>query len=247
MQYYSHYIWESGSEERKNPVSVVLQQVSRNKHHYLLACVCDGRGSIREIQMDECTNGCNVGSNRENEQAGSLTSGYFTERLVEWFHGPFLQQVSRKSCSENEIYRSLSRELEKTEGELREFCMQKKRKTVYDVWGILLSDECFWIFQKGKIRGYLFNRRFNRLQRKLLQIAEGEERNLVQGNVQKRIGILLCTPEFGNSVSEEDMLQVLFEEPMDAGKIKKGLEEIWKADIAHGYAKATGAVYIRVE
>ena len=52
MQYYSHYIWESGSEEKDNPISVVLQQVSRKNHHYLLACVCDGRAAERDGAED---------------------------------------------------------------------------------------------------------------------------------------------------------------------------------------------------
>ena len=63
MKYYSHYLWESAG--RENPVSLVLQQVKLKKGRCLLACICDGSRSKAD---------------------GSLISGYFTERLVEWFH-----------------------------------------------------------------------------------------------------------------------------------------------------------------
>ena len=162
---------------------MALQQVSRKKQHYLLACVCEGE----------------------------MISGYFTERLVEWFHGKFLQQTARHSCSDKDICKSLEKELARIQRELAEFCMLKKMESVYQVWGILLWNDSAWLFQKGNAKGYLFNRRFNRRQRKVLHISPNISREIIwpdseelaltdqlryaQGRTQKKIGILLCTSE----------------------------------------------------
>lgn len=235
MQYYSHYIWESGSEEKNNPVSVALQQVSRKTQHYLLACICDGE----------------------------MVSGYFTERLVEWFHGQFLQQTAKRACSDKDICKSLEKELARIQGELAEFCMLKNQENSYQVWGILLWNDRAWLFQKGNAKGYLFNRRFNRRQRKGLHIspkisreiigeaskesALTEPLRLVPGRIQRKIGILLCTSEFGCSITEEEMIQVLFEDFLDDKKIRKRLEEIRRADVDREHGSAAGAIYIRVE
>ncbi len=229
MQYYSHYIWESGSGEKKNPVSVVLQQVSLNKHQYLLACVCDGRRS---------------------KDSGSLVSGYFTERLAEWFHQR--HPGIKHQCKEEEILQAISKELKKITEELQEYGRQKNIEVAYDIWGILICDNQFWMFKKGDCKGYLFNRRFNRKQRKelqkvLLQDKADPDELLLYGRLQKNIGILLCSEAFGENISEEEMLQVLFEENLKDKDIQKRLGELWNENIRRGGTRYAGAVFFRTQ
>lgn len=230
MQYYSHYIWESGSEEKDNPISVVLQQVSRKNHHYLLACVCDGRTAERDGAEDSIQ-----------------LSSYFAECLTEWFHKQFLEMILRRKISSHDIHKSLEQELEKIRQEMTEYCRQKKREDTYSVLGILLCEDYFCLFHRGDVVGYLFNRKFNRRKRKPLQEQAGRKLMLVEGNAQKRIGILLCTREFGSTISEEEMIRVLFENELDDKRIEKHLREIRQADISRGISTAAGAVFIRLE
>jgi len=244
MQYYSHYIWESGSEEKDNPVSVILQQVSRKKHHYLLACVCDGREADQEMNSERTMEASNL--KKQTEEAMQISS-YFTERLTEWFHAYFLDMVLQRKIRTHGIAESLEKELEKIRLELAEYCRQKKRKDRYRVQGILLCDDFFCLFQRGAPGGYLFNRKFNRKKRKKLMEEVGQELIFVQGTVQKKIGILLCTSEFGSSITEEEMIWVLFDDVLDDKKIGKRLREIRQADFEHGVTGAVGAVFMRLE
>jgi len=119
-----------------------------------------------------------------------------------------------------------------------------KECSTYSVQGILLCDDYFCLFRKGNGKCYVFNRRFNVKRRKDLFCSKNEELELLQGNVQKKIGILLCTPEFGTSLSEADMMGVLFEEPLNDGKISKRLREIRLSDLERGNMEPTGAVFI---
>jgi len=224
MRFFSHYIWESGSEEKGNPVSILLQQVSVKGHHCLLACICDGRKST-------CT--------------GSLVSGYFTERLVEWFHQDCLVLIQKRRL-EDTIRKSLEAEFEKINAQLQEYGRRKDLMIGYDVRGILLWDNLCWIFGQGDYRGYLFNRRFNKKQRRNLPGNGGTEMEILPGNVQKNIGILLCDQTFAQSITEEEMIQVLSEETVTDQKIQKSLRELWKEEIARGGSPCTGAIYIRL-
>lgn len=225
MNYISHYIWESGSEEKENPISVVLQQVSGGKQCWLLGCVCDGRKS---------------------GFCGSMVSGYFTERLVEWFHH-YCVPMRGESVQEQEIYRSLTGELSKIEQELGEYGTQKEFRTDYDVWGILMQGSRCWIFGKGTCKGYLFNRRWNKAHRKLLEEFSQGEMTVLPGEMQKEIGILLCSSGFDSHILSEEMLQVLFEEKLTDREIGRGLRELWRENVCRGEKSGAGAVYIRVE
>lgn len=229
MKYYSHYIWESGSEEKENPVSVVLQQVRMKNHRCLFICVCDGTRS---------------------ERYGSLVSGYFTERLVEWFHQHYLGRLCRKD-KEEDVLQALSKELKRIGEELKEYGRQKRIDAAYDIWGILMYDNLFWSFAQGECKGYLFNRRFNKKQRTSLERTifqeSGRQMKLAHGRLQKDIGILICNPVFDANLSEEEMLEVLFEERLADRDIQKRLREIWRENVRRGGKAYAGAVFFRTE
>ena len=230
MKYYSHYIWESGSVERQNPVSIVLQQVKLRKGRCLLVCICDGTGS---------------GEN------ASLVSGYLTERLVEWFHHKYIPTLQKKDPDRSTFW-VLTEELKRIEEELEEYGRQKGTVATYDVLGMAVCDSEFFCFLKGKCKGYLFNRRFNKKQIRNLKalVYQGEEESriqLVQGSMQKGVGILLCSPLFDTNISEDEMLEVLSEEHLEDGDIQKRLGELWKENKKRGENGHAGAVFFRTE
>ena len=230
MKYYSHYIWESGAAKGQNPVSLVLQQAKLRKGRCLLVCICDGTRSI------------------ENE---NLVSGYVTERLVEWFHGKYIPALQMPMSGTN-IRRMLEEELVKIEEELEEFGRQKDIAADYDILGMTVQNDCFCCFWKGDCKGYIFNKRFNRKQRRNLkevicQKKEEGQMQLVEGNLQKGVGILLCSPLFDGKLMEEEMLEVLSNEGLEDKEIGKRLRELWKENqqrVERGHA---GAVFFRTE
>ena len=230
MKYYSHYIWEKGDVEKQNPVSVVLQQVKLRKGRCLLACVCDGTGSA------------------ENE---SLVSGYFTERLVEWFHRKYIPTLQMKVHNMS-IQQLLCEELKKMDEELQEFGMKKGYLTTYAALGMVVWNDEFCCFWKGPCKGYFFNRRFNKKQRRdlgelLYQRKEESQMQLVQGSLQKGVGILLCSPLFDTNITEDEMLEVLSPEHLKDGEIQKHLMELWKENRWRGENGYAGAVFFRTE
>ena len=229
MKYYSHYIWENGEVKGQNPVSLVLQQAKLRKGRCLLACICDGTRII------------------ENE---SLVSGYITERLVEWFHGKCIPTL-QITMNDAKIRHMLEEELAKIEEEVKEFEKQKGITADYDIWGMAVKNDYFCCFWKGDCKGYIFNKRFNRKQRRNLKdiICQKEEcqLQLIEGNLQKGVGILLCSPLFDSNLIEEEMLEVLSEEDLEDKDIGKRLRELWKENQKRGERGHAGAVFFRTE
>ena len=234
MEFYSHYIWESGNGRKGNSSSVVLQHVYVKKHSCMLLCVCDG-GRSRPVGKNE---------------PSSVISGYFTERLVEWFHEDYLSVIRRRSGemeTENTIEKILRAELNKIGTELLEYGKQKEIEVILDVKGILLYDNRFWMFDKGNCCGYLFNRRFNRKQMKEIITEKGSSWQIVQGRVQNNIGILLCNNTFGAYLTEEEMVGILYQDDLGDEDIQRRLQEIYKENRQRGGKDMAGAVYLRIE
>ena len=70
---------------------------------------------------------------------------------------------------------------------------------------------------------------------------------IVQGKVQRDIGIMLCNAGFGELLTEEEMVQVMFGEHLTDRDINKRLRELWKEDVGRGNRDTAGAIYIEVE
>lgn len=228
MKYFSHYYWESSDGE--NPISVILQQVKLRKGRCLLACICDGSKSSSQK---------------------SLVSGYFTERLVEWFHQKFIP-AKQKGLQENSIFRMLTEEMKQIEEELQEYEKQKGIVAVYDILGMILCEQFFCCFGQGGCKGFLFNQRFNKKQRRnlkgiMLQPEEDRRIQVVQGSLQKGIGILLCSALYDTEISEEEMVEVLSEEHLQDKDIQKRLKELWKENQKRGECGNAGAIFFRTE
>ena len=70
---------------------------------------------------------------------------------------------------------------------------------------------------------------------------------LIEGNFQKGVGILLCSPLFEGNLMEEEMLEVLSEEGLEDKDIGKRLRELWKENQKRGERGHAGAVFFRTE
>lgn len=220
MNMYSQCLWEKGSSVDINPVSVVLQQVSSEKKETLLACVCEGMGEVKEV---------------------ATQSGYFTERMVEWFHSKYLKGLFEKG-RETEITKSLEDELEKCMKELERYG-RKHGGIKIQYSGILIRNTQCWILSNSESGIYLFNRRYNKVHARYITLQK--ERRVWEGRVQKNIGLLLCTCSFGEILSKEECLEVLFKQgKYDEKQMEKRLKELWREGEKRGLDKA-GVVYIQ--
>lgn len=224
MEYCSQYLWEKGLKGKYNPVSVVIQQVKQCRKSILLACVCEGKSE---------------------GEAGITESGYFTERLVEWFHNEFLKRLCMKN-REEETKEALCKEMEKICCELAAFGKKREQVPKLHYWGILLMDNYCWLFFRGDCRGYLLNKRFNSKHIRLL--GEGTDYVCLCGKVQRHIGILLCTPNFTEGLTGEELLEVLFvDKEVTEAKMEKRLKELWQESVRRGITDSAGAIYIRIQ
>lgn len=220
MNMCSQCLWEKKGSVDITPVSVVLQQVSSRRKNSLLACVCEGLGEGKEA---------------------ATQSGYFTERLVEWFHGEFLKKLLERG-RETEIKKALEEELEKSMRELERYA-RKKGGIRIQYSGILIRDNQCWIFNRGSIGLVLFNRRYNK--EHIRNIGVLEEKIVWEGRVQKNVGLLLGSDSFCKVFTNEELLDVLFRDKRcEEEQIGKRLKALWREGEMRGLETA-GAVFIR--
>lgn len=161
--------------------------------------------------------------------------GYFTEALVEWFHRECLELLEKK-WNEAQLERSLRKEVEHALEEIKE------RKSLM---GILLAEQRFWMFSLGKGQAYVINRRYNR--KNIRALAESGEGLIFQsGNIQKRLGLLLCTKEFWGKVKPKEVAEVLLKEgaPVEEQQQKR-LNELWEAGGLKEAGESAGVVFLR--
>lgn len=216
----SQCLWEKGGSVDINPISVVLQQVSSRKKESLLACVCESCGKGVEAATE---------------------SGYFTERLVEWFHQKYLKNLMERR-GEAEITSSLQEELERSMQELTRYG-KKKGSVEIHYCGILIRNTQCWVFQSGRTPLLLFNRRYNKAHVKNVMLPQ--KASVWEGRVQKNIGLLLCSEAFYKVFNHEEVLNVLFtDKRYDEERLGKRLKELWREGEARGQETA-GVIFVR--
>ncbi len=224
MKIISSYIWQnSGKEatEGTQHASVLLVQVERKQTPILFACICDSGTSLKE---------------------GGVISGYVTEQLQKWFY----QKCQLNGISQKQLDRELQRKLYAIDREVQEFCGKKNCVIPISLVGILMIGHQFLWIQKGDCKGYLLNQRF--LRAHISKIDVVQER-VTCGNVQKGIGILLCTEGFKYDISEEMLKECLT--PPDITEeiqISKRLKELSLVRIQSKamYDRNASAIYIKV-
>lgn len=234
MKYCSAYLWEKGEEE-ENAVSLMLQQVRVAKKAVLFGCVCGMEKNI---------------------------SGRFSEALVEWFHREGLEMLERK-CSLAELEKSLEKEVNEVVEEIRQYRHKKQVEARLEYVGILLVEQWFCLFGSGNMQVFLMNRRFNRKHLRCVvgehdrpnighqrTFGEKEEQNgkpfWQSGEVQRKVGVLLCTPGFLEGMEREAVAEILMPEgELKEERMQKRLQELW--EVTKKTAGSTAAVYLQID
>lgn len=222
MNFSSHYLWEKGLGMECNTASVVLQQVEYEKRQILFACVCtsdlDGHDGVEE-------------------------SGYFSERMTEWFYKRYLKQYGKVS-DVDKAAGDMLQEQDMILKELRRVHKKKERKLGANYCVILLQGSQFVMLQRGKCKILLINKRYNIPQIKIWE--QFDEKGLCIGKVQKNLGILLCSERFAATVVQENYRDaLLMEKKTEDSRLGKRLKEVWQGMETESREEATGAVYIR--
>ncbi len=227
MRFCSAYLWEKGEGQKCNPVSLVLQQVEVHKHPVLFACVC--RGSTGK--GDNMAEAESCGGTEDGFDAVEI-SGYFTEALVEWFHRKGMELIEQRR-PDAEVERCLQKEIGVIEEELLRYGKTKGRKIAMDCAGMLLVEQKFWMFSKGKGRIYLLNRRYNQKHIRCI-LGSSSSQNTEDGFwwetgiLQKKLGLLLCAEAFEQTLGGKALAEALLVEgKIEEERIQKRLKEAW--------------------
>lgn len=224
MNYNSAYLWEQGKTEEISRVSVVLQHVEVKRKQVVLACICEGG------RQGEC---------------GVTESGYFTEGLVEWFHRDFLKLCENKR-REEEVEKLLQKEVERLKEEVHKYVQKKGQESEVNYFGMIFWESRFWTFAQGSCEAYLLNKRFNRKNMRRIGALWEKSRSVYwAGQIQRKVGILLCTSNYLQGVSEENALEVLNPDgEIKEERMQKRLEELWREKVLQGESDPTGAILI---
>ncbi len=222
MKFCSHYLWEKGRSLLCNPVSIVLQQAEFEKREILFACVCD--------------------STLEGQE-GVAESGYFSERLTEWFHKRYLKQFVKNKKTEAALW-DLQQERDMILQELKKAHGKKGQEGGLHFCAILIQDNRFIMMQKGLCHIFVLNKRYNTPQMKRWE--QFDNIGLCEGKIQRNLGLLLCTNSFANRITKKNYREVLFldRKPEDE-RLQKRLTEVWKDMEMSEPMDSVGAIYIR--
>lgn len=219
MNINSQYLWEKESSVDINPISIVLQQISVKKSKALLACVCE--------------------SGRQNANA-AMDSGYFTERLVEWFHQKFIKKFML-SMREAEITDALQEELNIITQELKRNNKNREERRMH-YSGILICNNWCWMFQKGHTHIFLYNRRYNTKNKK--KVILPDEEKVFEGRIQNNVGVLLCTETMTELFEDQELMEVFWgEHKVDEIHMRNRMYELWKVGASRNMNKV-GMIYI---
>lgn len=222
MKFCSHYLWEKGQGILYNPVSVVLQQAEYEKRQILFVCVCD---SVLE------------------GAEGVAESGYFSERLTEWFHKRYLKRFVKNKEPE-EALGDLHRERELILQELVRSHEKKRQESGLHFCVVLIQDNQFIMMRKGLCHIFLLNRRYNT--RQIKRWEQFDDKGLCQGKIQRNLGLLLCTNFFGEKLPKKDYKEALFmDKKAEDWRLQKRLAEVWQDMTGLEKTESAGAVYIR--
>ena len=166
-------------------------------------------------------------------------SGRFSEALVEWFHREALTLLERKG-SMQELERSLEREMNEVKREIAQYRQKNPEEKKLEYAGILMVEQWFCLFGEGDMQVYLVNRRFNRKSMRMVERAEKQ----YSGEIQKKVGLLLCTPDFMKGMDLWEVAQLLMPEgEIKEERMQKRLQELW--EVRKETSGNTAAVYLR--
>ena len=177
MKYLSSYYWQ---QEEPAETSLVLQHFvyRKGKLPGLFACICTG-------------------------------SAYFTEQLTYWFQTEGRELLRLDSSPDlDKTKAKIQQIISRIDSDLAEFASCKKIEACKNTHfiGMLSIGKRFLIFSRGELRAYLLNRRFERVHCKCLTPQkENEELQIMSGDMETGIGLLLSTRSFAQNLEREQI------------------------------------------
>lgn len=207
MYYISGYVW--GGKD-----ALLLQQIRMKKVPICFACISEDLCPLEQ---------------------GETVGGYLTRRLLSWFsdRGRYLCSITQ---DDKQIKAELHQQLTQIQKELEDFGEKKERNLFGSVTGVLMAGTSFWMFHKGDSRIYLLNQRFYQPH---VRILVGEDKKIIDhipnleiisGNLQGGLGILLCTFKWYDAIQEEQFRECLdMKEVMQDAQIQKRLKELTRS------------------
>ena len=192
MKYLSSYYWQ---QEEPAATSLVLQHFVYRKGRQpgIFACICT------------------VSSWKEG--GSNVSNAYFAERLTCWF-----QEEGRElfRMDHSELFTKTRERLEQVISQIDEDLTSyasrigQNGSPAPDIVGLLGMGERFLLFFRGEQKAYLLNKRFEHVHCKCL--TESEKKGVLQiisGEMEKGIGILLTTKGFPENLSVRQMEECL--------------------------------------
>lgn len=223
MQYLSSHYWQ---QEDKARTSLVLQHLvyRKRKIPVLFACICSG---------------ASWGDGSDN--------AHFAKQLTAWF-----QQEGREK-----LVSDVSKDFVGLKNGIREQMVQiDKELAAYNlknhvaeserisVTGVLCIDGNFVLFHRGNSKVYLLNTRFGRTNCRCLVSGDSEELQILSGEMEPNIGLLLTTKDFGAGLSTQQLGECLaVRDVLESHKIRHRLSQLGE-EAARWGGRHMGAVLL---
>lgn len=148
------------------------------------------------------------------------TGAMLTGQVKAWFEEDGIQ-LCRKGREES-LTESLHHQLQNA----------RASKAAYA--GVILQGEAFWMFQKGEVKLWALNSRFQRsyMREMTERIRKEGERGILTGRIQKGVGILLGTGRLCETLQKEEIRECLAVSDIRADdQLKRRLKELDKLAI----------------
>lgn len=184
MKYLTSYYWQ---QEEKSLTSLVLQHLvyRRRKVPVLFACLC----SVEE----------------------EWGNSYFAEQLVSWFQNKGRKLLVANGDNEKKIIAQLHTVIGQIDEELKENGKYNHddSKSFVSVAGVLCMADYYLLFYRGNQKVYLLNYRFGQANCKQISQSGSEQLQIISGRMEKNIGLLLATNDWGRGITEEQIKECL--------------------------------------
>lgn len=222
MKYLTSYYWQ---QEEKSRTSLVLQHLVYRwgKVPVLFACLCSA----------------------EEEREHS----YFAEQLSAWFQNTGRELLMTNRENEAQIIAQIYAVIAQIDKELADNRQIRHdiSKAKLSVAGILCVADCYFFFYRGRIKAYLLNERFGRASCRKITEENCEELQILSGTMEKNIGLLLATEDFGKGLSEVQIRECLAVKALTGTRTcERHLQELGQVSEENG-GRHMGAVLLVTE
>lgn len=231
MKFITGYIWQKDCQEISGGYresSVLVLQVKKGQIPIVFACICEGETDVKQE---------------------AIVSGYATEQLQNWFY----HNYSRIRRSGSGLEKDWKRLWTNICCELQEYSVKKSLCFTVSIIGMLVEGNRFWLLQQGNCKAYLMNQRYlhshiREIKTEQLNHQSNEHPVLINGYLQKGIGILLCTEGFYGNFTEDMLCDCLATQDItEEIQITKRLNELAQASNDQNSNCGCGsAAYIKV-